>query len=97
MPAGRAPHLFPWDKAEHFAAFYVLSFLAAGAYPRASLVIVALWLSLFGAGIELVQALPFVHRDCDIWDWVADTLAILAALAPILLERWRRAADATAE
>jgi hypothetical protein len=88
MPASRAPHLFPWDKAEHFLAFYVLSFLAAAAYPRLSLAVVALWLSLFGAAIELVQALPIVHRDCDFWDWVADSAAISAALAPIVLERW---------
>jgi hypothetical protein len=30
-----------------------------------------------------------VHRDRDFWDWVADTLAIFAALAPMLLVWWR--------
>ena len=90
MPARLSPQLFPWDKAEHFLAFYVLASLAAAAYPRVPLIIVALWLSLFGATIELVQALPIVHRDCDIWDWVADSAAIAAALAPTLLDRWRR-------
>ena len=90
MPAGRAPHLFPWDKAEHFAAFFVLTSLAAAAYPRASLVLVALWLSLFGCAIELVQALPVIHRDCDIGDWVADATAVAAALLPMMLDRWRR-------
>lgn len=90
MPAAHAPHLFPWDKAEHFAAFFVLTSLAAAAYPRASLVLVALWLSLFGCAIELVQALPFIHRDCDIGDWVADAMAIAAALLPMGLDRWRR-------
>ena len=30
-----------------------------------------------------------VHRDRDFWDWVADTLAIVAALAPMLLVWWR--------
>jgi hypothetical protein len=90
IPATRAPHLFPWDKAEHFVAFYVLTSLAAAAYPRVGLVLLGLWLSLFGCTIELGQALPFIHRDCDIWDWVADTVAIIAALAPMLLDRWRR-------
>ena len=90
MPAAHAPHLFPWDKAEHFAAFFVLTSLAAAAYPRASLVLVALWLSLFGCAIELVQALPFIHRDCDIGDWIADATAIAAALVPMALDRWRR-------
>lgn len=90
MPVAHAPHLFPWDKAEHFVAFFVLTSLAAAAYPRVPLVILGLWLSLFGCVIELVQALPVIGRDCDIWDWVADTTAILAALAPMLLDRWRR-------
>lgn len=90
MPAGYAPHLFPWDKAEHFVAFFVITSLAAAAYPRVPLVLVALWLSLFGCAIELVQALPIIHRDCDIWDWVADTTAVVAALTPMLLDRWRR-------
>lgn len=66
MPSARAPHLSPWDKAEHFAAFFVLTGLAAAAYPRASLMPAALWLSLFGCTIELAQALPIIHRDCDI-------------------------------
>jgi hypothetical protein len=36
-----------------------------------------------------VQGLPLVHRDRDFWDWVADTIAIMAALAPMLLVWWR--------
>lgn len=90
MPESRAPHLLPWDKAEHFVAFYVLTTLATAAYPRVSLVMLALGLSLFGAVIELAQALPFIHRDCDIWDWVADAIAVGAALLPMFLDRWRR-------
>jgi hypothetical protein len=39
--------------------------------------------------IEFVQGLPMVHRDRDFWDWVADTLAIIAALSPMLLVWWR--------
>jgi hypothetical protein len=96
MPASRAPHLFPWDKAEHFAAFYVLASLAAAAYPRIPLVIMALWLSLFGSAIELVQALPFIHRDCDILDWVADVSAVAAAYVPVLVSRWRQYSIAAA-
>ena len=90
MPPTHALHLFPWDKAEHFVAFFVLTSLVAAAYPRVPLVILALWLSLFGCVIALVQALPIVHRDCDIWDWVADSAGIGAALVPMLLARWRR-------
>jgi hypothetical protein len=90
MPPVHAIRIFAWDKAEHFAAFFVLTSLAAAAYPRAPLILVALWLSLFGCVIELVQALPIIHRDCDIWDWVADATAVAAALTPMMLDRWRR-------
>jgi VanZ family protein len=89
MPAHAAPKIFPWDKAEHFAAFYVLTVLSVAAFPRQRLLALAAALSAFGAGIELVQALPFVNRDCDLLDWVADTVAIVAALAPMALVRWR--------
>jgi len=89
MPARQAPQLFPWDKAEHFAAFYTLTGLAAAAFPRRSLFAIAVALSVFGAAIELVQALPIVHRDCDFWDWVADTVAIILVLVPLVLRPWR--------
>lgn len=89
MPPHQAPKLFPWDKAEHFAAFYTLTLLAMAAFPRRNLILIAMLLSAFGGLIELVQALPIVGRDCDVRDWVADTIAILAALAPIVAAQWR--------
>ncbi|HEY3779009.1 MAG TPA: hypothetical protein VGL35_13225 [Rhizomicrobium sp.] len=89
IPPHSSPKLFPWDKAEHFAAFYVLTVLSVAAFPRLGLLALAVALSAFGAGIELVQALPFVSRDCDILDWIADTFAVVAALAPLALARWR--------
>lgn len=84
--------LFHWDKAEHFTAFYVLAILAAAAFPRRPLLAIAILLSLLGAGIEVIQALPFVARDSDVWDWVADTLAIAAAFLPLALPGWRKTA-----
>jgi len=92
IPPQHALQLVPWDKAEHFIAFYALTGLAAAAFPRRHLLVIALSLSGFGALIEIVQGLPMVHRDKDVWDWVADTLAIGAALAPMLLVWWRRVA-----
>jgi hypothetical protein len=89
VPPSLAIHLVPWDKAEHFIAFYSLTGLAAAAFPRRSLLAVAASLSAFGALIEIVQGTSIVHRDMDFKDWVADTLAIGAALAPMLLVWWR--------
>ena len=89
IPPSHALQLVPWDKAEHFIAFYVLTSLAACAFPRRHLLVIAATLSAFGALIEIVQGTELVHRDMDFWDWVADTLAIIAALAPMLLVWWR--------
>ena len=88
-PPARAIQLVPWDKAEHFIAFYALTGLGVAAFPRRRLWVIGISLSVLGALIEYVQGLHIVHRDRDFWDWVADTLAILAALSPMLLVWWR--------
>ena len=84
-----AVQLVPWDKAEHFIAFYALTGLGVAAFPRRQLWVIGVLLSALGALIEFVQGLPVVHRDRDFWDWVADTIAIIAALSPMLLGWWR--------
>jgi hypothetical protein len=89
IPPRHAIQLVPWDKAEHFIAFYALTGLAVAAFPKRNLFGIAALLSGFGALIEIVQGLPLVHRDRDFWDWVADSIAIAAALAPMLLVWWR--------
>jgi hypothetical protein len=89
MPPTHAIQLVPWDKAEHFIAFYALTGLGVAAFPRRRLWVIGVLLSLLGALIEYVQGLHIVHRDRDFWDWVADTLAIIAALSPMLLVWWR--------
>jgi hypothetical protein len=90
IPPSHAVQLVPWDKAAHFIAFYGLTGLAVAAFPRAKLWVIFVSLSAFGGLIEIVQGLPFVNRDEDIWDWVADTIAITAAMSPMLLVWWRR-------
>ena len=46
-------------------------------------------LSLYGAFIELVQAIPALHRDSDIKDWIADTVASGIVLVAVGLWRSR--------
>jgi hypothetical protein len=89
IPPRHALQLVPWDKAEHFIAFYTLTGLGVAAFPRHQLWVIGVLLSSLGALIEFVQGLSIVHRDRDFWDWVADTLAIIAALSPMLLVWWR--------
>ncbi len=79
------------DKAEHALAFAVLAALASMAWPRAPLWRVMLALSLLGALIEVFQAIPILHRDCDVRDWVADTIALVLVLAAVGV--WRGLRD----
>lgn len=76
----------PNDKVQHIAAFATLALLGSFAYPRTPLTKLLLWLSLFGAAIEVVQAIPVLHRDSDVLDWFADTIAVAVVL---LVRRWR--------
>ena len=77
------------DTALHFATFYILQFLALAAIRR--VLPATLGLLALGALIEVVQ--PLTGRDADVWDWVADGLGALAALAPLVLGRWLRRQD----
>lgn len=75
------------DKFQHMMAFFTLTLLAGTGWPRLSLWRAAVLLSLVGIGIEVVQAIPALHRDSDWRDWVADSVAIGAALVPVALYR----------
>jgi VanZ family protein len=79
------------DKFAHMLAFAVLMLLGALGFPAASRWRVAERLSFLGAIIEVVQSIPVLGRDCDIRDWIADTLAILVVMG--LVELGRRLAD----
>jgi len=70
----------PNDKVQHIAAFAVLTLFGAIAYPKALFVRLFAALSLFGAFIELIQAIPALHRDSDVRDWLADTIAIAVVM-----------------
>ncbi len=90
VPPADAPHLFPWDKAEHFLAFYILSYIACAAFPRLRPGPIILGMLLLGGVIEIVQGTPWIGRDRDFWDWVADATGVAFALAPLALAQWRR-------
>ncbi len=89
-PGAVHPHLFPWDKAEHFSAFFALTACALTAFPKVRIVWIAAAISAAGALVELIQGLPFVHRDMDVKDWVADTVAVLAVVGVVIVARARR-------
>jgi VanZ family protein len=85
----------PSDKIQHIIAFVTLTGLAAFAYPAARVSVIFLALAAFGGAIELVQAIPALHRDASLLDWLADVSAVgtaLAAVAALRLLRARRRA-----
>lgn len=73
----------PSDKVQHIVAFLVLAALGHFAYPRLKKRKLLLGLMVFGALIEVAQAIPMIHRDSDPLDWLADTGAALAVLVVV--------------
>lgn len=87
----------PIDKVQHILAFTVLTALAVAGWPGTARWRLLLGLSGFGALIEVVQAIPRLHRSADWRDWLADTAAILVVLAvAALIERVRARAQPAA-
>ena len=81
----------PSDKIQHIAAFATLTMLGSRAYSNRRPVKLLVGLSLFGALIEIVQAIPALHRDSDVMDWLADTIAVVVVL--VLIRAVRRPAN----
>jgi hypothetical protein len=78
------------DKLQHAAAFVTLAAAGALAYRSVSALRWLAALSAFGALIEVLQAIPVLHRDSDPLDWVTDTVAAAVVLAIVYWLRRRR-------
>ena len=87
-PGDDTAGLIPWDKAKHFIVFYGLTFLAMMALPKSRFWKIALVLLGFGIAIEILQSLPVIGRDADIFDVVADTLGVGFFFGPIVVRDW---------
>jgi len=88
------PHIpgEPNDKVQHVVAFASLALLGSWAYTATKPLKLLAWLSLFGGVIEIVQAIPMLHRDSDVLDWIADSVAVAVML--LLVRVLRRRASA---
>jgi VanZ family protein len=78
---------YGWDKAHHFTAYAVMSYLfmrfAAWKWGRPSkgmAVAVILAASLFGIGVEFIQSLT-VTRNADAFDALANSLGSILGVA----------------
>jgi hypothetical protein len=45
---------------------------------------------MLGGAVELIQTLPFIHRDCDWKDWLADSLGVLAVAGCVVSAHLRQ-------
>ncbi len=80
---------FQPDKIVHMGMFGLLflllsggSFYKGGKVPVSKkLIYTYLFIAIaLGGTIELLQKWVFIGRDCDIYDWIADTIGVLLAL-----------------
>jgi hypothetical protein len=88
-PSSIIPHVFYSYHVEHFAAFYILSFVAAAGLARVNLTRLSLGLIVFAVVLEVIRMLTPQHRLTSAEDLVCDIAGVLAAYAPILLSRFR--------
>lgn len=77
----------PSDKVQHISAFAVLTVLAQLAYPGIQPRRLFAGLIALGALIEVVQAIPALHREASILDWLADCFAVTVAMGTAALAK----------
>ncbi len=82
------------DKAEHAISFGGMALLARLGFRRMPDWLILERLSFLGAMIEVIQAIPSLHRDCDWHDWAADTLGVMLCLWIIRVLRLRERLEA---
>lgn len=90
MPSSLVPRFLQSHYLEHFAAFYVVFLAALAAMPRARLRRVATAFVIFATGLESSHLLAGATLEPLIMNWVADLGGLSAAIAPIVIERYRR-------
>ena len=82
------------DRLDHACAFAALLALGGQAYPRLRLSSLLVGAVMAGAFMEVIQATPAVHRDADVWDWLAGVAGSAAAVMILALMRRQRAVRA---
>lgn len=70
----------PGDKVQHMIAFFTLGAVAAAGWRERTVLPLFAGLAAFGGAIEMFQAIPALHRDAELLDWLADMAAAIAAL-----------------
>jgi hypothetical protein len=83
------PRVFQSFHVEHFAAFYVVTLLAAAALPGAELRWLGFVAGLLATAFAVVRFTFLVHRAFYAEDLACDVAGIFSALAPMTVQRLR--------
>src|SRR6185436_20912910 len=80
LPSNKLPDVGASDKTEHFLAYFLLSTMFAGIYPRNRYWVIAVGLVILGILIEFAQGAMHMGRQADPMDVVANSTGIAAGL-----------------
>lgn len=90
LPSNMVPHFAHSHFLEHFAAFYVALLAGMAAMPRSRLRAVAGAYVIFATVLEGSHLLAGAQLWPLVQNWVADLGGLSAAVAPVVVERFRR-------
>lgn len=80
IPSASVPQALQfWDKAQHSLAYVALSITGSLAFPQRIKLVLA-GLLAHGAAIEIMQSTLTATRFGDVFDWLADSIGILAGI-----------------
>ena len=89
-PGWLTPQLLKSHYLHHFAAFYVATCAGLAAMPRVPIRRIAAGFLLFALALQVTQVLRGAGLYMGQQNWVADAGGVMAALAPVVVERFRR-------
>jgi len=92
-PPNMVPRVLNNYHLEHFAAFYIVTLLAAAALPSVPFMRISIILCLLSGVFAAFRLLALVNRSFYVEDLACDLGGILAAAAPIIAGRLRAVAQ----
>jgi uncharacterized membrane protein YccC len=97
LPPELVPRFARSHYLEHFAAFYVAALCAFAALPRAKIRRIAVGFVIFAVLLESSHLLAGAPLWPLIDNWVADVGGLAAAIAPLIVQRFRQRFPARSE
>jgi hypothetical protein len=90
LPRWMVPQFLHSHYLEHFAAFYVAALFGMAAMPRAQLRRIGVAYVIFAVVLESTHLFAGAALRPLVDNWVADMGGLAAAVAPVVVERFRR-------